>query len=201
MSEEQTQPTEVQEALQLVEEAQSKKVFNLADAIKGRAYPKKDVVIYLDDETALRLVEINDIMNESLDEVEVSKLQAEAEMLSEKIKESALVFSMRGVSQATIERVLEDCNTKHGIAKDEDPLGNPTWFKDYVTLLVSENIEHVADGNGNIDSEKFTYDKIEELRKNIPANEWAKLVDAMQKLTLAGGYFEQLTDAGFLQKS
>ena len=201
MSEEQTQPTEVQEALQLVEEAQSKKVFNLADAIKGRAYPKKDVVIYLDDETALRLVEINDIMNESLDEAEVSKLQAEAEMLSEKIKESALVFSMRGVSQATIERVLEDCNTKHGIAKDEDPLGNPAWFKDYVTLLVSENIEQVADGAGNVDDEKFTYDKIEELRKNIPSNEWAKLVEAMQRLTLAGGYFEQLTDAGFLQKS
>lgn len=201
MSEEQTQPTEVQEAIKLVEEAQSPKVFSLADAIKGRAYPKKDVVIYLDDETALRIVEINDKMNESLDEKEIADLEAEAKMLSEKIKESALVFSMRGVSQATIERVLEDCNTRHGITKDQDPLGNPTWFKDYVTLLVSENIEHVADGNGNIDSEKFTYDKIEELRKNIPANEWAKLVDAMQKLTLAGGYFEQLTDAGFLQKS
>jgi hypothetical protein len=198
---ENTQPTEVQEAIQLVEEAQSKKVFNLADAIKGRAYPKKDVVIYLDDETALRLVEINDLMNVSLDEKEVAALEAEAQLLSEKIKDSALVFSMRGVSQATIERVLEDCNKKHGIGKDEDPLGNPTWFKDYVTLLVSENIEHVADGNGNIDDEKFTYDKIEELRKNIPSNEWAKLVEAMQKLTLAGGYFEQLTDAGFLQKS
>lgn len=198
---ENTQPTEVQEAIQLVEEAQSKKVFNLADAIKGRAYPKKNVVIYLDDETALRLVEVNDLINVSLDEKEVAALEAEAQLLSEKIKESALVFSMRGVSQATIERVLEDCNKKHGIGKDEDPLGNPAWFKDYVTLLVSENIEHVADGNGNIDDEKFTYDKIEELRKNIPSNEWAKLVEAMQKLTLAGGYFEQLTDAGFLQKS
>jgi hypothetical protein len=200
MSEE-TQPTEVQEAIQLVEEAQSPKVFNLADAIKGRAYPKKDVVIYLDDETALRIVEINDLMNESRDEKEVLALEEEAKALSEKIKDSALVFSMRGVNQATIERVLEDCNTKHGIAKDEDPLGNPAWFKDYVTLLVAENIEHVSDGNGNIDGEKFTYDKIEELRKNIPSNEWAKLVEAMQRLTLAGGYFEQLTDAGFLQKS
>jgi hypothetical protein len=201
MSEEQTQLTEVQEAIQLVEEAQSPKVFNLADAIKGRAYPKKDVVVYLDDETALRLVEINDIMNESLDAAEVSKLEAEALLLSEKIKESAVIVSMRGVNQAAIEKILEDCNTRHGIAKDEDPLGNPTWFKDYVTLLVAANIEHVSDGNGNIDDEKFTYDKIEELRKNIPANEWAKLVEAMQRLTLAGGYFEQLTDAGFLQKS
>lgn len=198
---EQTQPTEVQEAVKLVEEAQSPKVFNLADAIKGRAYPKKEVVIYLDEETALRVLEINDLMNESLDEEEVKALDAEAQLLSAKVKESALVFSMRGVSQATIERVLEDCNKKHGLTKDEDPLSNPAWFKDYVTILVAENIEHVADGNGNIDSEKFTYDKIEELRQNIPSNEWAKLVEAMQKLTLAGGYFEQLTDAGFLQRS
>jgi hypothetical protein len=196
-----TQPTEIQEAIQLVEEAQSKKVFNLADAIKGRAYPKKDIVIYLDDETALRLVEINDLMNVSLDEKEVATLEAEAQLLSEKIKESALVFSMRGVSQATIERVLEDCNKKHGIGKDEDPLSNSAWFKDYVTLLVCENIEQVSDGNGNVDDAKFDYDKVEELRKNIPSNEWAKLVEGMQKLTLAGGYFEQLTDAGFLQKS
>lgn len=198
---ENTQPTEVQEAIKLVEEAQSPKVFSLADAIKGRAYPKKDVVIYLDDETALRLVEINDLINVSLDEEEVKTLEAEAQLLSEKIKESALVFSMRGVSQATIERVLEDCNKKHNIGKDEDPLGNANWFKDYVTLLVAENIEQVADGSGNVDSEKFTFDKVEELRKNIPSNEWAKLVEAMQKLTLAGGYFEQLTDAGFLQRS
>jgi hypothetical protein len=200
MSEE-TLPTEVQEAVKLVEEAQSPKVFNLADAIKGRAYPKKEVVIYLDEETALRILEINDLMNQSLDKEEVAKLDAEAHMLSAKVKESALVFSMRGVSQATIERVLEDCNKKHGIAKGEDPLSNSEWFKDYVTILVAENIEHVADGAGNIDTEKFTYDRIEELRQNIPSNEWAKLVEAMQKLTLAGGYFEQLTDAGFLQKS
>jgi hypothetical protein len=200
MSEE-TLPTEVQEAVKLVEEAQSPKVFNLADAIKGRAYPRKEVVIYLDEETALRILEINDLMNQSLDEEEVAKLDAEAHALSAKVKESALVFSMRGVSQATIERVLEDCNKKHGVAKGEDPLSNSDWFKDYVTILVAENIEHVADGAGNIDTEKFTYDRIEELRQNIPSNEWAKLVEAMQKLTLAGGYFEQLTDAGFLQKS
>jgi hypothetical protein len=200
MSEE-TQPTEIQEAVKLVEEAQSPKVFNLADAIKGRAYPKKDIVIYLDDETALRILEINDLINESLDEEEIGILESEAHLLSEKIKESSLIFSMRGVSQATIERVLEDCNKKHNIAKDQDPLNNPAWFKDYVTILVAENIEYVSDGNGNIDNEKVTYEKIEEIRKNIPSNEWAKLVDAMQKLTLAGGYFEQLTDAGFLQKS
>ena len=200
MSEE-TKPTEIQEALKLVEEAQSPKVFNLADAIKGRAYPKKDVVIYLDDETAFRLVELNNLINESIDEEEVGILEAEAHLLSEKIKESALVFSMRGVGQSTIELVLEDCNKKHNIAKDEDPLGNPAWFKDYVTILVAENIEQVSDGNGNVDSEKFTYDKVEELRKSIPSNEWAKLVDTMQKLSLAGGYFEQLTDPGFLPKS
>lgn len=198
---ENTTPVEVQEALKLVEDAQSNKVFNLADAIKGRAYPKKDVTIYLDEDAGLQLLEINALINDSIDEDEIKLLDEKAQELSERIKSSALVFSMRGVSQATIERVLTDCNKLHGVGENDDPLENVNWFKDYVTLLVAENIEYVTDGFGNIDSAKFDADKTRELRENIPSGEWAKLVEAMQRLTLAGGYFEQLTDAGFLQKS
>jgi hypothetical protein len=198
---ENTTPVEVQEALKLVEDAQSNKVFNLADAIKGRAYPKKDITIYLDDDAALQLIEINALINDSIDEEEIKQLDIRAQELSERIKDSALVFSMRGVSQATIERVLADCNTLHNIADSDDALNNVNWFKDYITLLVAENIEYVTDGHGNVDDTKFDADKTREVRENLPSGEWAKLVDAMQKLTLAGGYFEQLTDAGFLQKS
>lgn len=198
MSEEATNP--VDEAMELAEEAQSKKVFNLSDAIKGRAYPQKDVTIYLDDESAMKLVEIDEMMTEATDSAIMKKLQSEADALSKKIKESALIFKMRGVSQDIIELVLKQLNEKYKV-KGSDGTDNPEWMRDYITTLVGLNIVSVTDLSGGEDKSVFDFDKTEEIRRNIPAAEWAKLVEMMQKLTLAGGYFDQLTDAGFLQRS
>ena len=190
----------VEEAMELAAEAQSKKVFNLSDAIKGRSYPQKNVVIHLDDEAALKLVELNDKMSYITDTAELAKLEAEAKKLSDAIKESAITFKMRGVSQDAIELVLKKMNEKYKV-KGTSGTDNPDWMRDYITSLVSLNIVSVVDASGSEDSNDFDFDKAEELRRNIPAAEWGKLVEMMQKLTLAGGYFDQLTDAGFLQKS
>lgn len=191
----------IEETMELVEQAQSKKVFNLADAIKGRAYPKTDVIVYLDDEAAMRLVEINDELNYLPENDEAAKLNAEAEKLAAQIKESELTFTMRGVSQDVIESVLTQTNIRHGLKKGEDGSEVPGWMRDYITTLVGLNITSVTNAAGEVDDEEFNFDKTEGLRRNLPASEWGKLVEGMQKLTLAGGYFDQLTDAGFLQKS
>ena len=74
-------------------------------------------------------------------------------------------------------------------------------MRDYITSLVALNIVSVQDAEGNVDESIFDYDKAEELRLNLAMTEWNKLVEAMQVLTLAGGYFDELTDAGFLPKS
>jgi uncharacterized protein (UPF0297 family) len=188
------------EVMELVDQAQSKKVFNLADAIKGRALPQKTVTVFLDEGSALELVDINSLMNETTDPEALAALEEKAAVLKNKINESALTFSMRGVNQKTIEEVSEMCNVKHN-AKDGEGVNDINWMVDYIITLVAKNIISATDGDGNVDEGPFDYDKIEEIRGFIPAAEWNKLVEAMQRLTLAGGYFEQLTDAGFLQKS
>jgi hypothetical protein len=190
----------VEEAMDLAQEAQSKKVFNLSDAIKGRSYPQKDAVVYLDDESAMKLVELDEIMSYTTDPEELKKLEAEAAKLSKAIKDSALTFKMRGVSQDAIELVLKQLNEKYKV-KGSAGTENPDWMKDYITTLVGMNIISVVDASGSEDDSTYDFEKTEEIRRNIPAAEWGKLVEMMQKLTLAGGYFEQLTDAGFLQKS
>lgn len=190
----------VEEAMDLAQEAQSKKVFNLSDAIKGRSYPQKDAVVYLDDESAMKLVELDEIMSYTTDPEELKKLEAEAAKLSKAIKDSALTFKMRGVSQDAIELVLKQLNEKYKV-KGSAGTENPDWMRDYITTLVGMNIISVVDASGSEDDSTYDFDKTEEIRRNIPAAEWGKLVEMMQKLTLAGGYFEQLTDAGFLQKS
>lgn len=188
------------EALELVKEAQSAKVFNLADAIKGRAYPTTSVKVYLDDESAMKLVDVNLQMNRTTDPEALAELEEIAGELAKQIMQSALTFEMRGVGQSAIEAVTDKVNAIHN-SSEEDAERTQDWLKDYITHLVAMNIVSVTNSEGAVDKEAFDYDKVEELRKGLSLTEWNKLVGAMQKLTLAGGYFEQLTDAGFLQKS
>lgn len=190
-----------EEALELVKEAQSQKVFNLADAIKGRAYPVKEVTIYLDDASAMKLLEINEILNKTTDPDENARLSVEADELSKAVLASALTFKMRGIGQAKIDETTKEIDKKHNIGKEEVGATNSEWLKDYITTLISLNIESVTDAEGAVDDSEFTYEKAEGLRQMLAPTEWAKLVGTMQKLTLAGGYFDQLTDAGFLPKS
>lgn len=188
------------EALELVKEAQSAKVFNLADAIKGRAYPTTSVKIYLDDESAMKLVDVNLQMNRTTDPEALAELEKIAAELAKQIMQSALTFEMRGVGQSVIEAITDKLNALHGFGEDESEK-TQDWLKDYITHLVAVNIVSVTNSEGAVDKEAFDYEKVEELRKGLSVTEWNKLVGAMQKLTLAGGYFDQLTDAGFLQKS
>lgn len=191
----------LEEAVELVKEAQSQKVFNLADAIKGRAYPTTSVRVFLDDESALRLSEINQKLNRGPSEEEIKKLTKEAEKLSKKIIDSALIFEMRGVGQAAIDAISQKLNTKYKIGPTEVGSNNSDWLRDYVTTLVAMNIISVTNAEGAVDSSEFDFDKADQIRQTLAPSEWAKLVAGMQKLTLAGGYFDQLTDAGFLPKS
>lgn len=200
MSEETTTKDAGAEALELAEQAQSKKVFNLADAIKGRALPQKTITIFLDEHAAMELVEINDLMNETTEPEKMAALEAQSEELKKRINDSALTIAMRGVNQKTIEEVSDMCNDKHNVKDGEGP-SSLDWMVDYIVTLVAKNIVSITTGDGEVDEGPFDFDKLNEIRGFIPTAEWNKLVETMQRLTLAGGYFEQLTDAGFLQKS
>ena len=190
-----------EEALQLVKEAHSPKVFNLSDAIKNRAYPTKDVTIYLDDQSAMRLVEINDKMSRTLDPKELKELEEQSDELAKTVMASSLVFHLKGVGQDAIDAITKSLDSKYSIKPTENGTNNPDWLRDYITTLVCMNIKSVTDASGAVDETEFDFEKTDELRKVIAPSEWGKLVGMMQKLTLAGGYFDQLTDAGFLQKS
>ena len=189
------------EAFQIAQEAQSPKVFNLSDLIKGRSYPVKDVDVYLDDSAAMELYDITNELDYITDPEEAAPLQAKIDELKARIEASKITFRMRGVSQQIIEDVLEQTNLKYGVGKGEDATGNPEWLRDYISSLISMNIMYVINADGQEDHSVFDYKRAEELRRNLPASEWSKLVETMHKLTLAGGYFEQITDAGFLPKS
>ena len=191
MSEETIDVTEV---LGLVEEAQKPGNFNLGEFVKGRGYPQDTVEVYVDVESAYELSKLNETLVQTTDEEELATLEAKAKELSDKILDSKLTFKMRGIDQRQVERIEEASRKKF----DEE---DSEWVIDYMCELVASNIVSVTDSKGNVDERIFTGKDVEDLRGYLSSEAWEKLMNTMQKLTLATGYFKGLTDAGFLQKS
>lgn len=201
MSEETTTDTTVQDTIALVKEAHSKGVFNLSEVIKGRGYPTKDATIYLDADSAFRLAEIDDELNNYMADDIREKLEAEGKELAEKIKQSALVFTMRGVSQKIVEDIMKKANEKYPNREDVESEDSQLWLRYYIAALIAANLIRVTAPDGSVDERVFTADDMLEIRETLTQDSWNVLVETMQRLTLASGYFDQLTDAGFLPKS
>lgn len=190
----------IDEALEAVRDAQKPGVFNLSEVIKGRGYPQKDITVYIDGAAAFELVELEDSMKAlAEDSAEYKELEEKAEKLAHKVQDSKLTFTLRGVSQSVVEAVTEKADKKFPRSTEDEY--NSDWFKFYVTSLVAENLVKVTDKDNNVDERHFSYEEVAEIRDNVPIESWTLLVNTMQKLTLATGYFKGLTDAGFLPKS
>ena len=183
----------------MVEDAQKKGKFSLADAIKDRAFPETTVDVYIDAAAAYEFAEL-DKLAKTLDVASKEYASAVDKMdeLAKQIKDSKLIFHMKGVGQGTVERVTEEANKLYPDAQESN---EPHWVKHYLCALIAANIVKIVDTEGNEDDSGFTTEDIIELREIMPIDSWEILIDTMQKLTLASSYFDSVTDAGFLQKS
>jgi hypothetical protein len=195
--------TITKETMEMVEEARKPGVFNLSDVIKGRGYPEREVTVYTDVKAAFRLVELEDKMTQvgGSDQKLYDTLEAESQEVAVTVQKSALKFLMRGVSQSVVEAVTKEADKIYKTAKEPEGEQSDDWFRFYVTSLVARNVVCVTDADGNIDETEFSFEEMLEIRNNLPGDSWGVLVNTMQKLTLATGYFKGLTDAGFLPKS
>lgn len=185
---------EFAEVIDLVNKAQSKGTFSLANAIKGVAYPTENLEIFLDIESAYELSKLNDKLLQTTDLKDTEPLEAKARELADKVMASKLVFKMRGVDQRHQELIEKKSKGENSEHTDE------TWIN-YMCALVAANIISVENADGEVDEHVFTVEEVLDLRASLPAESWGQIIATMQKLTLATGYFKGMTDAGFLQKS
>jgi hypothetical protein len=192
----------LEETIEMVKEARKPGNFNLIDTIKGRAYPEREVTVYTNADAAFNLVELDEEMSKVADKdlERYNALEAQAQEIAEELQKSKLTFLMRGVGQGIIEEITDKANVLYKKPEDDDhdPEG---WFRFYVTALIAANIVRVTDAERNVHEKQLNIDEMMEIRNNLPADAWSVLINTMQKLTLASGYFKGLTDAGFLPKS
>ncbi len=186
----------ISEVINLVEEAQKRNKFKLADAIKGRAYPEKSVVIYTDIVSARELYLLQnemDIVAMKRDLEAYTELETKARELAATVQKSKLVFHMKGLGQEDVDRIGDEAQ--------EGNTESLAWSKDYICLLIANSVRFVEDAEGNIDDHDITLEEAKELYRELPRESWELLVQAVEQLTLATGVFQGITDAGFLPKS
>ncbi len=186
---------EAQEVLELVKEAQSPSKFKLENVIKGVGYPEDSVEIYLDVDSAYRLSKIDEQLGSVIESDESERLEALVPELVKKINDSKITFHMRGIDQKQIEAIEAKAKLNKNPDEEDD------WLIDYMCGLVAANVVRVEYADGTVEEGVMSLEDAKELRGSLPAEAWGKLSEAMQRLTLATGYFKGLTDAGFLQKS
>jgi hypothetical protein len=197
-----TEQHSTEEVLKLVEKAQAKGVFDITEFAKGRAYPEDSVTAYLDVQSAYELNKLNEEMR-SADPKTLAKLEKQAQELASKVMESKVVFHMRGINQAQIEKLTIDCDNKYPTNTDAfgQTVNSQEWIREWTAGLIASNLVRIENAKGEMDEREFTIDDVVTLRHHLPKEVWDLLVDKMQQLTLAGAYFQGLTDAGFLPKS
>lgn len=186
----------ISEVINLVEEAQKRNKFNLADAIKGKARPEKDVTIYTDIVSARELYLLQnemDIVAMKRDLEAFTELEAKAKELAASVQQSKLVFHMKGLGQEDVDRIGDEAQ-----GENTESLA---WSKDYICLLIANSITQVEDADGNIDDSEITLEQAKVMYRELPRESWELLVQAVEQLTLATGVFQGITDAGFLPKS
>ena len=183
----------------MVEAAQKKGKFSLADAIKDRAFPETAVDVYIDAAAAYEFAELDKLAKTlDVESKEYTDTVDKMDELAKQITNSKLTFHMKGVGQGTVEKVTEAANKLYPDAEEKN---EPDWVKYYLCALIAENVVKVTDVDGNEDDSNFTVEDVIELRGIMPIDSWEVLIDTMQKLTLATSYFDTVTDAGFLPKS
>lgn len=197
-----TEQHSTEEVLKLVEKAQAKGVFDITEFAKGRAYPEDSVTAYLDVQAAYELNKLNEEMRFA-DEKSLPEMEKQANELAAKVMESKVVFHMRGVNQAQIEKISAQCDEKYPTKTDAfgQTINTPEWLKEWTAALIASNLVRIENSKGEMDERQFTPEDVVQLRHHLPKEVWDLLVEKMQQLTLAGAYFKGLTDAGFLPKS
>lgn len=141
--------------------------------LEGVEYPEREVVLFTDSKAADKYVALN--REEKIDEAELDALAA-------KMRETSLVFSLRGLPPGVVSDVYGTPGDDEVLAKEND--------------LIAATIYHVKNGKG-VESPKLDSAGVAKLRRYLKEGEFSKLVKAVIEVNFDATVFDTAVDAGF----
>lgn len=167
--------------------------FSVLDAIQGTAYPTDDVTVYTDAASAYKIEVIEDQIAETKDEDAVNALDADRLELVDKIKASALTFTLHGFAPEIVKAINDSAKAKYDVEDtDFGPVAREVNFR-----YLAESIQSVTNVAGAVDTHHWSLEDVQALEGRIPAEEFAKLMSKMEAVVFAAFLFDSKVDADF----
>ncbi len=207
---------------EIVEEAKKPGKFNILNALKDRAYPSDEVVVYLDEHSAYLGAEADERVKElvkkaelegSTEDIEAEIVEAEKtrNAIIEKLSESAYIFTITGISEGTRLDILKKCEDEFPIiySEEKNPITGEvkkTEIPDdsrtnlMMNLFWQAHIEKIVAPSGDVQDEITISDAVE-LRRALPIASNGLINQAIEKIRTATALFMFTVDEDFLAKS
>lgn len=161
--------------------------FDVLAVAQGRSYPKDTVHVYMDHEAA-HLLHKGEVLAADLKEgADVDAWDAERKGLIERVKSSAVVFDLQGLSQKAIKAIEDQADAKFGV--DDESEAKNSWRN---KAFLAAHIAKVTNVSGAVDPNPWDADRVEAFEGDAPPEEYAKLFTKMLELTFKAAYFEQV---------
>lgn len=207
----------IDEIEQSVEDATSRGVFNIVEAVRGRAYPKTTVTVYLDEDAAYTAASIDAELEDAIivdgdagESERTKELKALFDATVDLLKASECVFTIRGISEGSrdkiMDQVLEQCPIEYDEVKNQITgittkveIENKERDRLFTQFLWAAQIESITAANGDV-QHSLTVEDVAELRKELPLAAVASINEAIDKVRVSTAVFMSKVNEDFLAK-
>ena len=184
--------------------------FDVLEFISGGSTPVDDVTIYTANEAGYRLAQLAQMEALNADRAESEGLGIADELewvdpdevaeLREKVEQTALKFKLKGLAPAAKKAIRNHLVAKHNFKEGSDVEDNEAYFEEYSYTLIAKTIAGVTRGDGAIDTNEWTPERVESLRASINEGEFQRLDAAVYSINFNTDIFDRAASADFLSK-
>lgn len=211
-----------EEIRESIDEAKKPGVFKIVDVLKDRAYPKMEVRVSVDEQSAYEANQIKEEI-ERID-LKISKSQKPEELIKrqeelsvkreeliKKIEESSFTFHLTGISEGHRETLYRKAVGKYPIEYEKDlDLSTGKMEKTeklntdrdglYTDLLWEASIEKIVGANGD-EQVGVSHPDVRVMRDQMPLSAIARINESVEKVRVSSAVFMMEVDEDFLAKS
>lgn len=175
--------------------AQSPDTFDVLSFVEATAYPTEKVVVFQNVKAADEYVKL--VQARAAREVDSGEPDAidddRIEELGNLIRESSIVFELRGMPPGVINDILKPD------ALDEEVTDEETAARD--NDLIARTIVRATNHAGVADPRVWKAEDVAQLRKFLKEGEFGKLLKGVSDVNFKAAIFDDATDAGFSGRS
>ena len=211
----------IEEIRESVDEAKAPGTFSITSVLKDRGYPKMQVVVSVDEESAYEMSLIKqriEELDESYSKKEMppavakqkEELLQQSEELAEKMRSASFTFHLEGISEGKRMELYKQAKKKYPVEYEKDidistgkmektEKESPERDALYTDLLWEAYIRKIVNANGD-EQVGVSYSDVRVMRDNMPISSTARLNESIEKLRVASAVFMLETDEDFLAK-